>query len=259
MFSFYFGFLPFLILSSPWRSLISAHFTLILIACIASLLCVCVCVLFPHCRTLCRDYCILRSAVCCDFCQPKLHLTVTTTNMATSESSPIESNGGQRFSTAGGRSLTSFVWAVEDFERLDQTRYDSPTFIAPQNTRLFLALHPRGSNAFWSNSHTLLYLYLKSTDREKHLQLTYSLSLLNVDKQECDIQGEFSNRKTSVLIIFFFTTTTTLEGKAVFFKQSSKWVMRLNWQYNILRDYLLDGQNKFFHRDGRLRVVCKVK
>ncbi|KAH9391867.1 hypothetical protein TYRP_022365 [Tyrophagus putrescentiae] len=153
------------------------------------------------------------------------------------ESSPIESNGGQRFSTAGGRSLTSFVWAVEDFERLDQTRYDSPTFIAPQNTRLFLALHPRGSNAFWSNSHTLLYLYLKSTDREKHLQLTYSLSLLNVDKQECDIQ----------------------EGKAAFFKQSSKWVMRLNWQYNILRDYLLDGQNKFFHRDGRLRVVCKVK
>lgn len=65
---------------------------------------------------------------------------------------------------------------------------------------------------------------------------------------------------TSVLIIFFFYHHhTTVEGKAVFFKQSSKWVMRLNWQYNILRDYLLDGQNKFFHRDGRLRVVCKVK
>ncbi len=138
--------------------------------------------------------------------------------MATSESSPIESNGGQRFSTAGGRSLTSFVWAVEDFERLDQTRYDSPTFIAPQNTRLFLALHPRGSNAFWSNSHTLLYLYLKSTDREKHLQLTYSLSLLNVDKQECDIQGECSKirYKQKNLCFNHFPFKHYLRGKGRF-------------------------------------------
>ena len=47
-----------------------------------------------------------------------------------------------------------------------------------------------------------------------------------------------------------------LEGKA-FFRKQTKWTMEFNWQYNVLRDYLLDSKNGLLI-DGKLFVYCEV-
>ena len=60
----------------------------------------------------------------------------------------------------------------------------------------------------------------------------------------------------SIYIFYFYFFQCFAEGKARFRKQS-KWTMDFNWQYNVLRDYLLDPKNGFL-ADGKLVVHCEV-
>ena len=87
------------------------------------------------------------------------------------------------------KNITSFTWQIDNFLALEQTRYDSPMFCSSiDKTKFFLAIHPKGSHSFWNNSHTLIYLYLKSCDKDA-LEVKYKVAILDCNGTECNPQG----------------------------------------------------------------------
>jgi len=88
---------------------------------------------------------------------------------------------------------TNFTWQVANFAALGQNRVDSPLFgfsceRHQLDAKFFLALHPRGSPSFWSETHSLVYLYIKWSDRDV-IALNYTLSILDSTGAKRNPQG----------------------------------------------------------------------